>query len=254
MSRETPTPDGEAAIRALRVAGVPETVGHDPPDPAAVTAVGDGVNDVFVVPLGERRVVVKFATFSTAADLRAGVAAYRVLGARTDLPVPAVYAFAEGPVDLPPFVVLEHLPGDPLAADFDDSRVSDPDAVRLLGHVLRAFGRVPPVAAEGYGMIQRPTERTDGPCAVAEYDDFPSWLVDYGTRFLADPPDHEAVAAAAPRAADHLRTERERLPAAPAPAVVVTDLSPGNLLSPDGTPPADSGGLTGVLDLERAKV
>lgn len=34
----------------------------------------------------------------------------------------------------------------------------------------------------------------------------------------------------------------------------MTDLSPGNLLAPGATPPAGVDGLTGVVDLERAKV
>lgn len=253
MSPDDSHVDPADAVAACRLAGVPELLGADPPAPAAVRAVGDGVNDAFVVPLGDG-VVVKFATYSTAAHLRGGVAAARVLGRYTDLPVPVVHAFAESPVDLPPFVVLEHLPGAPLAADFADPRATAPEAVRLLGAVVAAFGDIPADAAAGYGTVRDLDHGPAGPRLVAEAEDCADWLVDYGTRYLADPPDHDALATAAGRAADHLRANRDGLPTDPDPAVVLTDLSPGNLLAPDGTPPADPAGLTGVVDLERAKV
>lgn len=254
MPGDTPATDAADAVSALRVAGVPETLGYPAPDPGDVAAVGDGVNDVYAVPVGDERVVVKFATYSTADHLRAGVAAARVLRAYTDLPVPAVHAFAEDPVDLPPFVVLDRRPGDPLAADFADPRVRDPDAVSLLGAVLRRFGSVPERATAGYGSIDRFDRRRGGPRVVATHENCGDWLVDYGTRYLRNPADHDALAAVAPRAADYLRAERDRLPAAPEGAIVLTDCSPGNLLAPDGVPPASVDGVTGVVDLERAKV
>ncbi|WP_258302608.1 hypothetical protein [Haloferax larsenii] len=53
---------------------------------------------------------------------------------------------------------------------------------------------------------------------------------------------------------DYLQASRDRLPESPSPSILVTDFSPANLMSRDGTPPESVEELTGVIDLERAKI
>lgn len=243
--------DRAAARRALDLVSVPGW--SDSPAASSVAPVGDGVNEVFRVdrPDGDR-LVVKFATHSEPAHLLAGVAAYRLLDAYTDLPVPTVHAFEPDPDGLPPFLVLDHVPGESLTDGFRDV---DPPAARALGAVVREFARVPAEAVDGYGFLREFELTGSGPRAVAGGDDWADALVEYAARLYDDPPAHDALAAVAPAVPDYLRAHRDRLPADPDPSLVVTDLSPANLLSPDGEPPSDGvDGLTGVLDLERAKV
>lgn len=224
----------------------------------ALTAVGDGVNDVFVVDpprAGAERFVLKVGTFSTAANLRAGVAAARALRAYTDLPVPGVLGFDAGSDDRPPAVALEYCRGEPLATGFDDTEnLADPARASLLGAVVAALDALPADAATGYGTIQRVDAVDDRPHLAADFDHFDEWLVDYATRHFENPSPHPALERVAPDALAYLQAERHRLPAGPSPSVVLTDLSPGNLLAPDGRPPATVDGLTGVVDLERAKL
>lgn len=251
------TLERSAVHRALGRVTLPESERYAAEE-LSVTPVSDGVNDVFVVETGsggERRLAVKFGTFSTPRHLRAGVGAYRLLGAYTDLPVPAVRAFEPRPDDLPPFVVLEHRPGAAVDERLGHAPdLADPAAVGTLGAVVREFGRIPATAADGYGFVEGTEATESGPRAVADYDDCAEMLVAYATDLYDDPPDHDALEAVAPIAPEYLRAERDRLPSSPEPSVVVTDLSPENLLSPDGDPPDDAGGLTGVVDLERAKI
>lgn len=243
--------DGSDVVGALDRVSVP---GFDSGSirEASVTRVDGGVNEVFVVSTDTHSCVVKFGTHSTAWHLCAGVVAARILSAHTDLPVAEVYAF-EWDV-YPPFVVMERLPGVALADDFYDPRTTQPDALRLLGTVIEAFSAIPEHVADGYGVIQRGENRDGDHIAVGEYDDCGAWLLDYASRFYQNPPEHEALSAIAPQVPEYLRAHREKLPTNPDPAIVVTDLSPGNLLAQNGTPPSDGGGLTGVVDLERAKI
>lgn len=225
---------------------------------SASTPVGDGVNDVLVVdpPGGStERFVLKLGTFSTAANLRAGVAAARALRAYTSLPVPDVLGFDAGSDDRPPAVALDYCPGAPLAADFDDvENLTDPARVSLLGGVVAALDALPDDAATGYGTIQRLDAVDGSPHLTADFDGFDEWLVDYTTRHFENPSPHPDLERVAPDALTYLRRERHRIPADPSPSVLLTDLSPGNLLAPDGRPPATVDGLGGLIDLERAKL
>jgi len=242
--------------RVLARLDVVDAVAALPAD--ALTAVGDGVNDVLVVDppqAGAERFALKVGTFSTAANLRAGVAAARALRAYTTLPVPDVLGFDAGDEDRPPAVALTYCPGAPLASGFDDTEnLADPARVSLLGAVVAALDALPADAATGYGTIQRVDANDDGPHLAADFDHFDEWLVDYTTRHFENPSPHPALERVAPDALAYLQAERHRLPANPSPSVVLTDLSPGNLLAPDGRPPATVDGLTGVVDLERAKL
>ncbi|WP_323676952.1 phosphotransferase [Halorubellus sp. PRR65] len=232
----------------------------DPVDlPAtALTAVGDGVNDVLVVDpphAGAERFVLKVGTFSHPEHLRGGVAAARALRAYTTLPVPAVLGFDPGSDDRPPAVATEHCDGDPLARDFDDvENLTDPARVSLLGAVVAAFDALPADAATGWGNVKR-DETVDGrPHLTAGHDAFDEWVAAYATKHFESPVDHPAIERVAPDALEYFRANRHRLPSDPSPSIVVTDLSPGNLLAPDGRPPASVDGLAGVVDLERAKL
>jgi aminoglycoside phosphotransferase (APT) family kinase protein len=225
---------------------------------AQVRAVGDGVNDVLVVdpPASDGdRFVLKIGTFSSAAHLRGGVAAARVLRAYTSLPVPEIFGFDEGSDDRPPAVAMSFLPGAPLAAGFDDvPNLTDPARVSLLGVVVAALDSLPDDAAAGYGSIQT-DDAVDGRSRVtATHDAFDDWIVEYATKHFESPAPHSALEHVAPDALEYFESIRHRLPSDPSPSVVLTDLSPGNLLAPDGRPPATVDGLTGLVDLERAKV
>lgn len=233
------------------------------PDPrhlpaSALTAVGDGVNDVFVVDPPERdteRFVLKVGTFSSSAGLRGGVAAARALRGYTDLPVPAVLAFDPGTDERPPAVATEYRAGESLARGFDDvANLTDPARVSLLGAVLAALDQLPDDAASGYGNVQG-VETVDGrPRLTAEYDAFDEWVTAYTVKHFESPVAHPAIERVAPDALAHFQSERHRLPSDPSPSVVLTDLSPENLLAPDGRPPATVDGLAGLVDLERAKL
>jgi aminoglycoside phosphotransferase (APT) family kinase protein len=262
MPSETPSIDRSEAARVLRRADV-DFPGFGPSpvvSEASLASVGDGFNDVFAVPppgSRENRFAIKFGSYSKPSHFRAGVAAYRLLSAYTALPVPMIYAADVDEEATPPFVVMDYCPGAPLAAGFRDvPSATDPDAVRLLGAVVDAFTRIPEHAAEGYGPIRDfdAPKRERGPRAAGEHDDWAAWLVDYASGFYADPPAHPALEAVAPRALKYLRANRDRLPSTPSRSIVLTDLSPGNLLSPDGDPPDSVNGLTGLIDLERAKL
>lgn len=255
MTAEASTVDRAAVRRALRHPDLDLEV--DAGD-LSVRALDGGINDVFAVegsgPTGDARAVVKFGTFSTAAHFRAGAAAVRLLDAYTALPVPAVHAFEPDPAEGPPFLVLEYLPGDPLTGGFADERATDSTAVRTLGAAIREFAAIPRDAADGYGAIQALDRGAPRPRVTAAGEHWGDLLVAYGEGKFEAPPDHDALRAVAPAALAYLREHGDRLPSSPPPSVVVTDLSPGNLLAPDGTPPDGPEGLTGVLDLERAKV
>lgn len=225
---------------------------------SALTAVGDGVNDVFVVDppeAGTERFVLKVGTFSTAANLRAGVAAARALREYTTLPVPDVLGFDAGSDDRPAAVALSYRPGVPLASGFDDTpNLTDPGRVSLLGGVVAAFDALPDDAATGYGTIER-VQTVDGrPHLTAGFDGFDEWLADYVTRHFESPAPHPALERVSPDALAYFDAERHRVPVDPSPSVVLTDLSPGNLLARDGQPPATVDDLGGVVDLERAKL
>ncbi|WP_227130889.1 phosphotransferase [Halorubellus salinus] len=225
---------------------------------SALTAVGDGVNDVYVVDPpepGAERFVLKVGTFSTAANLRGGAAAARALRAYTSLPVPEILAFDPGSDDRPAAVAMSYCPGSPLASGFDDTQhLTDPARVSLLGAVVAAFDLVPRKAAIGYGSIQRGDVVDGRPRVVATHDRFDDWLVGYARKHFESPAPHPAIERVAPAALEYLLANRDRLPSEPSPAVVLTDLSPGNLLALDGRPPASVDDLGGVVDLERAKV
>ena len=119
-----------------------------------------------------------------------------------------------------------------------------------------AFASVPNGAVTGYGPIRGTADSRADRGVVAEYDDCADWLVEYGTMLYADPPAHDRLAAVAPAVRDYLRANSDRFPSEPDPSVVVTDFGPSNLLAPDGSVSGDGGitDLTGVLDLERAKI
>jgi aminoglycoside phosphotransferase (APT) family kinase protein len=285
MSSTTPTVDYSAVVRALRGVNSPALELQEPIAESSITYIDGGVNDVFVVSpeqCRDEQFVIKFGTYSEVDHLRAGVAAYRVLAAFTDLLVPTIYAFEPDNdnsgrkfvssfaerrgeycensyvrqyEELPPFVVMEYLPGEILAEDFlDTQNATNPEAVRLLGAVINIFNQIPKHAADGYGFIQQVNFHENQPYAVGEYDDCAAWLVDYASTFYANPPEHEALEAIVPKVPDYLQAHRDRLPTTPSSSVVITDLSPQNLLSPSGEPPSSIGELTGVIDLERAKV
>lgn len=224
----------------------------------ALTAVGDGFNDVFVVDPpdpGVERFVLKVGTFSTAANLRAGVAAARALRAYTTLPVPEVLAFDAGSDEQPAAVALSYRPGAPLASGFDDTQnLTDPARVSLLGAVVAAFDALPDDAATGYGTIERVHVVDGSPHLTAGFDGFDEWLADYVTRHFESPAPHPALERIAPTGLEYLDANRHRLPVDPSPSVVLTDLSPGNLLARDGQPPETVDDLGGVVDLERAKL
>jgi hypothetical protein len=248
--------DVEAVRRILhRMDVVPEP---DELSAGSLTAVGDGVNDVLVVdaPSGEfERFVLKVGTFSRSEHLRAGVAAARALRAYTTLPVPAVLAFDPGSDDRPPAVASAYCDGTPLAAGFDDvPNLTDPARVSLLGAVVREFAAIPPDAATGYGNVVREAGTEDRPRLVGETAGFDEWLHAYASKHFESPAPHPALERVAPDALAFLDANRRRIPAEPTPSVLVTDLSPGNLLAPGGEPPATVDGLAGVVDLERAKV
>ncbi|KAB1197922.1 MULTISPECIES: phosphotransferase family protein [Haloferax] len=223
-----------------------------------IESVSTGFNEVYLVtPRHSRRpkFVVKFGTYSTRAHFRAGIAAYRLLEAYTDLPVPTLYGAKLNDETRPPAIVMEFLPGEELAEGFlDTARVTDLDAVRLLGEVIGASATIPDHAAEGYGYIRSHEQRQGGPCAVGKYDNCRSWFLDYASQLYSDPPSHEGIQSVVPDVRAYLRANADRLPATPAQSVVITDFSPQNLLSHDGTPPDHLDGLTGVIDLERAKL
>lgn len=235
--------------------------------PTDIQSVEDGVNDVFVVSTvgdGPSRVVCKFATFSEVSSFGAGVQAARVLGAYTDLPVPEVYTFRPDPPDVPAFQIQEFLPGDPLS---DPSIPKNLAPARALGTVIRSLGSLPPSATEGYGMIESPASelapetrmtgsRDDEITAVGEYEDWTQWLLEYSGFHYENPPEHELLASIAPEVPDYLRENAHRLSVEADRSIVLTDFGPSNLLSPDGTVPVDGlpASLTGVLDLERAKL
>lgn len=225
---------------------------------SALTAVGDGVNDVFVVdPPGSDadRFVLKVGTFSSTAGLRGGVAAARALRAYTDLPVPAVLAFDAGTDDRPPAVATEYCDGEPLAAGFDDvANLTDPARVSLVGGVVAALDALPADAATGYGNVQG-VETVDGrPHLTAAHDGFDDWIGAYAVKHFESPVSHPAIERVAPAALEYFQDERHRLPSDPKPSVVLTDFSPENLLAPGGRPPETVAGLAGVVDLERAKL
>ncbi|WP_396611850.1 phosphotransferase family protein [Haloferax sp. S1W] len=261
MIDSTPSIDHEDVLRALRRVDAPELARYRPLSEVSLTDVGDGVNDVFVVSpdhdtdRNADRLVVKFGTYSEPGHLRAGVTAYRLLAEFTDLPVPEVVALDEGDDETPPFVVMEHRPGAALADGFlDTERATNPAAVRLLGAVMAAFGSIPAQATDGYGYIQRTDYRDENPVAVGTYDDCSAWLVDYGTELYEAAAAHEKLDAIVPDVFDYLQASRDRLPATPSPSIVITDFSPANLMNRDGIPPESVDELTGVIDLERAKL
>ncbi|ELZ82571.1 hypothetical protein C453_15838 [Haloferax elongans ATCC BAA-1513] len=246
----------------------PELEAYLPLSEASMIHVGDGVNDVFVLsptqgdsraePQDDRdadRLVAKFGTYSEPGHLRSGVAAYQLLAKFTDLPVPGVVALDEGDDQTLPFVVMEYRPGTALAGGFPDiERATNPGAVRLLGAVMVAFGSIPAHATDGYGYIERTDYRDGSPVAVGEYDDCTTWLVDYGTELYEAAAEHEQLDPLVPDVFDYLQASRDRLSESPSPSILVTDFSPANLMSRDGTPPESAAGLTGVIDLERAKI
>ncbi|WP_158058145.1 phosphotransferase family protein [Halorussus halophilus] len=255
MTTEAPAVSRSVVRQALARVEVPEQHRFSAAD-ATITHVDGGVNDVFFVGGPDHdEFVVKFAAYSTRAHFRAGVAAYRLLAEYTDLPVPTVYAFEENPAETPPFVVMERLPGEELAADFRDvASVTAPDAVRILGAVVGEFATIPESATDGYGPIQSFDDDGSGPRAVANFDDCATMLVEYGETLYDGSPDHDALEEIVPAVPEFLRANRDRFPTEPTPSVVITDLSPQNLLSRDGTPPDGIDGVTGVFDLERAKI
>jgi len=260
VAADNSTVDSDTVRRALEQTSVLDRLDVSM-SALSIRAIGSGVNDVFRVE-SERgngaRFVLKFATFSTADHFLAAVAAYRLLGAYTDLPVPNVYTFEAEPMETPPFVVLEYCAGKPLAEGFrDGNRSTNPNAVRALGTVIREFAQIPHAATEGYGPITAVGGSETRPTASADYADCAEMLVDYATQFYTNPSDHEALKAVAQKVPEYLRRNRDRLPSSPKPSVVVTDLSPGNLLTPGGNPPSamsDVAELSGVIDLERAKI
>lgn len=257
MSSKMPTVDHSDVIRAIHQVTVPALKLQEPIAESSITDIAGGVNDVFVVSPEQssgEKFVIKFGTYSESDHLRAGVAAYRLLAIFTDLLVPTIHAFEPDNEELPPFVVMEYLPGEVLAEDFlDTQNATNPDAVRLLGEVINSFNKIPKHVAEGYGFIQRINCCEKKSYAVGEYDDCAEWFVDYASKFYANSPEHEALEAIVPEVPGYLQTHRNRLPTTPSPSVVVTDLSPQNLLSPNDEPPSNIDGLTGVIDLERAK-
>jgi aminoglycoside phosphotransferase (APT) family kinase protein len=241
------TVDSDDARRALELVW-----GDRASDIDSVRPVAEGINDSFVLTTRDERVVCKFATFSRPKSFREGVAACRLLDAHTSLPVPTVYALRTDPPGLPAFQVMEFLPGNPPS---DPAESGETATARALGAVIAAFASVPDGAATGYGPIGETVDGDQGQGVRAEYDDCAEWLLDSASMLYEDIPDHDRVAAVAPAVPEYLRANRDRLPREPDPSVVVTDFGRSNLLAPagqagDGTV-AD---LTGVIDLERAKL
>jgi aminoglycoside phosphotransferase (APT) family kinase protein len=222
---------------------------------ASIRAVDGGVNDVFIVTTGDdaERLVCKFATFSRPVSFREGVAAYRLLGTHTELPVPEVYALRTDPPGLPAFQIMEFLPGSHLS---DPARSGNLGPARALGAVVAAFAAVPEGAATGYGPIRDTADGGASEGVGGKYDDCADWFADYWASLYADPPDHDRLATVASAVPDYLRANRDRFPSEPEPSVVVTDFGPSNLLTAGGTVSGGGGvdDLTGVLDLERAKI
>ncbi|SEL51622.1 phosphotransferase [Haloferax larsenii] len=83
---------------------------------------------------------------------------------------------------------------------------------------------------------------------------FGTYFVEYGTELYEAAAPHERLDVLIPDVLDYLQASRDQLPAHPSPSILVTDFSPANLMSRDGTPPESVEGLTGVIDLERAKL
>ncbi|MFC7202949.1 aminoglycoside phosphotransferase family protein [Haloferax namakaokahaiae] len=258
MTNEDSTPDRSDVVRVLR--DLDSLPGHDesPPREWTIESASTGYNEVYVCTppnSNEPKVVVKFATYSTRGHFRAGVAAYRLLDAYTDLSVPTLYGVELDGEATPPAIVMEFLPGESLAEGFlDTARVTNPDAVRLVGEIIAASATIPDHATEDYGYIRDHERRPSGPCAVGNYDDCRSWFLDYAAQLYSNPPEHEALQSAVPEVRSYLRANADRLPKTPTQSVVVTDFSPENLLSSDGTPPTSLDGVTGIIDLERAKL
>jgi hypothetical protein len=134
------------------------------------------------------------------------------------------------------------------------AKLTDPARVSLLGAVLRSLASVPAAAADGYGSVERLDVVDDRPRVVAPHDAFDDWLGGYTGKHFESPAPHPALERVAPDALDYLHANRHRIPTQPSPAIVLTDLSPENLLAVDGRPPASVEDLVGVVDLERAKV
>jgi aminoglycoside phosphotransferase (APT) family kinase protein len=243
------TVDSDDARRALELAWDGRLS-----DVTAISAVERGVNEVFIVRTGtEEQLVCKFATFSRPRSFRAGAAAYQLLDAHTALPVPAVDALRTDPPGLPAFQVMQFLPGSPLAGPVESGRYG---SARALGAVIAAFASVPERAVTGYGTVRETAEAGGADSVGAEYDDCADWFVDYTETLYEEIPDHDRLAAVAPAVPSYVQANRDRLPAQPETAVVVTDFGPSNLLAPGGTVPGEAGvgDLTGVVDLERAKL
>lgn len=242
------TVDSDDARRAL------ELVGDDRvPEVTSVQRVAEGINDSFVLTTRDKRVVCKFATFSQPRSFREGVAACRLLDAHTALPVPTVYALRTDPPGLPAFQVMEFLPGSPPP---DPAESGETATARALGAVIAAFASVPEGATTGYGPIRDTGVGTASEGVLGEYDDCGDWFADFWASLYGDPPDHDRLAAVVPAVPDYLRANRDRFPVEPEPSVVVTDFGHSNLLAPDGGVSGEGsvGDLTGVLDLERAKL
>jgi aminoglycoside phosphotransferase (APT) family kinase protein len=242
--------DAGAVRRALSLADVP-TNGDE--GDLSVQHVERGVNEVFVVTYGDDHepVVCKFAEFSWPVSFRAGVAAYRLLGEYTELPVPEVYALRTDPPEMEAFHVTEYLPGEPL----DDATPEDTTPARALGEVIAAFRSIPRSATDGYGMI-REQDGESGPEVVADSDSCADMLIEYGAGLYEDSTEHDALASLISEVPDYLRANSERFPTEPDPAVVVTDFGASNLLAPGGTLAGEGSAseLTGLIDLERARL
>jgi len=142
-------PGEDAAARALDLAGVSS---RGATRPASISRVEEGVNDLFLVGGANDGLAVKFATYSMPSSFRAGVAAYRLLGATTDLPVPTVYGFQPDPDGMPAFVILERLPGAPLSAEREGP--PSPAAVRSATSSRRS-GRSRPPRRRGSASCDR---------------------------------------------------------------------------------------------------
>ncbi|ERH08623.1 MAG: putative aminoglycoside phosphotransferase [halophilic archaeon J07HX64] len=239
------TADSDDARRAL---GLVLEDGID-----SVRPVPEGVNDSFVVTAGDEQLVCKFATYSRPVSFREGVAACRLLGAHTALPVPAVYALRTDPPGSPAFQLMEFLSGSPPP---DPAESGETATARALGAVIAAFASVPDETVTGYGPIRDTAEGGASEGVVGGYDDCADWFVDYGSTLYDDTPDHDRLATVAAAVPHHLRANSDRFPAEPDPSVVVTDIGHSNLLTPNGRLAGNGtvGDLSGVLDLERAKL
>ncbi|WP_330632822.1 phosphotransferase [Halocatena halophila] len=197
--------------------------------------------------------MVKFGTHHSANHLRAGVAATELLAHWTTLPVPTVHATAFE--DSPPSVIMDRCPGTPLADGFDDTeRLTAPSAVRTLGRVIRDCWTVPASTLEGYGRIRSLEGTADSPRVGAEHETFRSWVRAYANRCYGSPAAHDALETSAPDVLEYLCNRTAVLPESPPQSLIVTDLSPENLLTLDGMPPASPTELTGFVDLDGAKI